>query len=74
MPHLQGTEAGKWKLVRANGQPWSLYDLEADRTELNDLAQQHRDKAETLKAQWRAWAESVGVEPWPIKRPKKNKS
>ena len=36
---------GKWKLVarRPTG-PWQLYDMEADRTETNDLSQQHPEK------------------------------
>lgn len=29
---------GKWKLVASHGGPWELYDMEADRTELNDLS------------------------------------
>ena len=29
---------GKWKLVRNYPGPWELYDMEADRTELHDLA------------------------------------
>jgi hypothetical protein len=32
---------GKWKLVALNKQPWELYDLEADRTEANDLGAKH---------------------------------
>ena len=35
---------GKWKLVRKFPGPWELYDMEADRTEMNDLAAQHPDK------------------------------
>ncbi len=29
---------GRWKLVRKYPGPWELYDMEADRTELHDLA------------------------------------
>ena len=32
---------GQWKLVRAYPGAWELYDMEADRTELHDLAAQH---------------------------------
>jgi len=59
---------GKWKLVRAHGKPWELYDLETDRTELDDLSDQLIEKAAELRAKWKAWAESVNVQPWPIKR------
>ncbi len=55
---------GRWKLVRRNGQPWELYDMEEDRTELNDLAARNRIKAETLEWEYRAWAEQVGVLDW----------
>ncbi len=60
--------SGKWKLVRTHGKPWELYDLEADRTELHDLAGEEPAKVAELKAKWKAWAESVGVQKWPIKR------
>jgi arylsulfatase A-like enzyme len=61
---------GKWKLVRAHGKPWSLYDLDVDRTELNDLAKAHPDRVAALTAKWKAWAEKVGAQPWPVKRKK----
>ena len=35
---------GKWKLVRNYPRAWELYDMEADRTELNDLAAKHPDR------------------------------
>ncbi len=60
---------GRWKLVAAHGQPWELYDLEADRTELNNLAGEHPEKLEELKALYEAWAKRCGVLPWPIRRP-----
>ena len=67
----QGNAAGrdgKWKLVRARGAPWSLYDLAADRTELNDLASANPDRVAAMKAKWQDWAKRVGVQPWPLKR------
>ena len=37
---------GKWKLVAKGARgPWELYDIEADRTELNDLSKKHADRA-----------------------------
>lgn len=34
----RAVRVGQWKLVSGKNGPWELYDLEADRTELNDLA------------------------------------
>ncbi|MEO2046816.1 MAG: arylsulfatase [Pirellulales bacterium] len=53
---------GDWKLVKAQGKSWSLYNLAEDRTELNDLSRKHAKKAKGLKIKWKAWAERVGVE------------
>ncbi len=44
--------AGDWKIVSARGGPWELYNLAADRTELNDLADQHPEKVRELTQQW----------------------
>ncbi len=52
---------GKWKLVGSRNEPWELYDMAVDRTELNDLSQQHPEKFEALEAKWDAWAEKVHV-------------
>ncbi|MBN2316094.1 MAG: arylsulfatase [Sedimentisphaerales bacterium] len=61
---------GRWKLVAIHGKPWELYDLEADRTELNDLAHKHPEKVEHLKSLYQSWAKRCGVLPWPIKKPR----
>ncbi len=69
----QGNRAvrqGKWKLVSAHGGSWELYDLEADRTELNNVIEAHPDKARELEALYQVWAAQCGVRPWPIKKPK----
>jgi len=59
---------GRWKLVRAHRKPWALYDMIADRTELNDLSDKHPDRAADLKARWQKWADRVGVKPWPVRK------
>jgi arylsulfatase len=54
---------GKWKLVRNYPGPWELYDMEADRTELHDLAALHPDRVHAMALQYDAWAERCGVIP-----------
>ncbi len=55
---------GKWKLVARHKGEWELYDIDADRTELKDLAAANPDKAKELAAKHDAWAAKVGVAPW----------
>jgi len=62
---------GKWKLVSRHPGGWELYDMEADRTELNDLASTHPEKLNELKSLYQAWAKRCGVRPWPLKKRKK---
>lgn len=54
---------GKWKLVRRYPNPWELYDMEADRTELNDLASRHPERVDEMVRQYDAWARRCGVIP-----------
>jgi arylsulfatase A-like enzyme len=54
---------GKWKLVRKHGQAWELYDMQSDRTELNDLASQQPERVADMAAQYEAWAARCGVLP-----------
>jgi arylsulfatase A-like enzyme len=60
--------AGKWKLVSKWSKPednrWELYDLDVDRTETRDLAEEHPDQVAELSAKWQAWADKVGVIEW----------
>lgn len=54
---------GKWKLVAKENQPWELYDIEADRTELSDLAANLPEKVKQLSAEWDTWAGRAKVFP-----------
>ena len=65
---------GDWKLVRkgdsgrnAKLHPWELYNMKTDRSELNDLADEHPAKVAELEAKWEAWARRARVKPWPYK-------
>ncbi|MEC8556895.1 MAG: arylsulfatase [Planctomycetota bacterium] len=68
---------GRWKIVSAykKNKPidWELYDMQEDRTELNNLAESNPKKLKELSDKWQAWADRVGVEPWPFERKKDNK-
>jgi arylsulfatase A-like enzyme len=54
---------GQWKLVRNYPGPWELYDLDADRTEMHDLAAQHPERVREMSEQYAAWAARCGVIP-----------
>jgi arylsulfatase A-like enzyme len=54
---------GKWKLVRKYPGPWELYDMEADRTEMHDLAAQHPQRVRDMSEQYHVWAKRCGVIP-----------
>jgi arylsulfatase A-like enzyme len=55
---------GDWKLVKKYPGPWELYNLEQDRTELNDRIEGERSTAKKMIALWESWAERCGVLPW----------
>jgi arylsulfatase len=64
----QGNRAvrqGRWKLVSRWRRGWELYDLEADRTELRNLAAEQPERVRELVALYEEWAESAAVGPWP---------
>ena len=53
----------EWKLVTRYPGDWELYNLEADRTERNNLAQRHPEKVAELAALYSRWADRCGVLP-----------
>jgi arylsulfatase len=50
---------GDWKLVSAKLGKWELYDLDRDRTELNDLAEENPKRVVAMAAEWFRMAEQV---------------
>ena len=54
---------GKWKLVARPDSSWELYDMEKDRTETVNLADQYPEKVEGLMVSYQKWAGNNGVIP-----------
>ncbi|HEY2561430.1 MAG TPA: arylsulfatase [Caldimonas sp.] len=52
---------GKWKLVKRYPRDWELYDMDADRTELHDLAARELERVMDMAAQYDEWARRCGV-------------
>ena len=50
---------GPWKLVSAKLGRWELYNLDEDRTEINDLAAQEPERVEAMKSAWFKTANEV---------------
>jgi arylsulfatase A-like enzyme len=57
---------GQWKLVSRFPDSWELYDMEADRTEMHDLAATQPARAKAMAVMWNDWAKKIGVQPWPM--------
>lgn len=71
---------GKWKLVsKAHKQAprtwdevnelslesWELFDMEQDRTEMNNLAAQYSELVEKMAGMWLGWGKRTGIVPRP---------
>ncbi|MDA0284458.1 MAG: arylsulfatase [Planctomycetota bacterium] len=56
---------GQWKLVALKEHDWELYNVNVDRTELEDLAVKHPAIVKRLAAQWDRWAKDNFVTPLP---------
>jgi arylsulfatase len=68
----EGTRAvreGRYKLTALRGGPWKLYDMERDRTEMDDLADKQPQRVESLAKKWDAWAAENHVTPLPTSYP-----
>ncbi|MBI2477308.1 MAG: sulfatase-like hydrolase/transferase, partial [Planctomycetia bacterium] len=63
VPRHQAIRVGKWKGVRPrHDEAWQLFDLEADGTETNDLAQREPMKLAELTSRFEVWRSRVGAE------------
>lgn len=47
---------GNWKLVSEKNGEWELYNMETDRTEMNNLLDTHPEIAKRLEDMWEKWA------------------
>jgi arylsulfatase len=68
----EGTRAvrdGRYKLTALRGGPWKLYDMKRDRTELEDLADQHPQRVAQMAKKWDTWAAENQVTPLPENYP-----
>jgi arylsulfatase len=57
----KGVRIGDLKAVTRGDDPWELYDLAADRTELRNLAAERPQDLARLVARWNAWVPTVDV-------------
>ena len=70
---------GKWKIVRKGNMssgdtaPWELYDMEADRTELHDLAAEMPERVQQMAEAWEGYALHAKAKPWPWGRSNQKK-
>lgn len=46
---------GPWKLVSSKGGAWELYNMDTDRTELDDLAKLHPDRVQAMAKAFEEW-------------------
>ncbi len=54
---------GRWKLVKKFPGQWELYDMQEDRTEINNLLEQYPDRVKKMKKAYESWAKRCGVIP-----------
>ena len=52
-----------WKLVSKRNEPWRLFRIVDDETELHDLSKQYPDIVEKLNKMWQDWAKTNQVVP-----------
>ena len=57
---------GRYKLTALRGESWKLYDMDRDRTEMDDLSGKQPKRVEALAKKWDAWASENQVTPLPL--------
>ena len=71
----RAVRVGEWKLVAqrpGGGKPvnWELYNIEADRSEMHNLAAEQPDRVQQLSTMWDAYAKRANVMPTPWDKPR----
>ena len=59
---------GEWKLVATKGQSWELYNLQVDRAETKNLAEQYPEKVKKMAAKWNQLADEFVIQSRPAKK------
>jgi arylsulfatase len=57
---------GRYKLTALRGESWKLYDMERDRTEMDDQSAGEPKLVESLAQKWDDWASQNQVTPLPL--------
>ena len=65
----QAVRQDNMKLARDHNQPWKLYDLAKDPTELNDLSNTKQELVKKLESDYQKWMNKVGAKEWPVEKP-----
>ena len=55
----RGLRDGDWKIVSFKSEPWELYNVKEDRTELNDIAAKHPQLVTTMVQKWTDMSRSI---------------
>ena len=64
----RAVRVGHWKLVSKYKQPWELYHMEKDRTEMHNLADEKPELVQELASRWDRWAKRSHV--YPLRPPR----
>ena len=65
---------GDWKLVSFQSQPWELYNMANDRTELHNLSAKQPERVEAMSAMWFDMAKNVLEAPKKFLKPNASKA
>ena len=61
----RAVRSGNWKLVSKYPEnKWALYNMEEDRSEMNDMGTIHPEKIAEMETLYNKWAERAGVVDW----------
>ncbi len=69
----RAVRVGEWKLVAEHDSDWELYNMDEDRTELNDLVAGESERARQMTRLYEEWAAKCQVLPWPANPRSKGK-